>query len=205
MNKQVEKKHYMFSHYSHKDRWVSYFHQLDEVLKLKPETLLEVGVGDKVLGSYIKENTPIKYESIDIAEDLQSDYVGSVLSIPVDDGSYDLICAFEVLEHLPFEDFEPALKELARVSKRHAVISLPHFGPPIQFYLKIPLLPSIRFSFKLPYSRKHIFNGEHYWELGKSGYSLRKIKESLNKYFRIKTHFIPFESQYHHFFVLEKK
>ncbi len=206
--KQIElitkKDSYEFSKYSYPSRWGSYFYQLDSIFSLNPESVLEIGVGDRVIGSYIKNNTKVSYTCADVSSDLKPDVVASVTKLPFEDKSFDLTCAFEVLEHMPFEYFETALKELARVSKKYVIISLPHFGPSFQFLLKIPLLPKIEFSFKIPFAKKHIFNGRHYWEIGKKGYSVSKILSTLENQFIIKSHFVPFENQYHHFFILEK-
>ena len=203
--KQVDKEAYNFHSYSHPDRWVSYYHQLDSVLADSPQNILEVGVGDGVLRDYIKSNTPIAYTSIDVAEDLRPDVIGSVTKMPFTDASYDVVCAFEVLEHLPFEEFEKALGEMKRVSRGKVVISLPHFGPPLQLSFKIPLLREIRFSWKVPFPKTHVFNGQHYWEIGKKGYAPARIRAIIERHFTITKEFIPFESQYHHFFVLQKR
>lgn len=203
--KQVDKKHYRFGNYSHPDRWASYFYQLREITALKPSSVLEVGVGDRVVGDYIKNNTDIVYKSMDIDAELGPDMVGDVRKIPAPDGIFDIVCAFEVLEHVPFEEAKEALAEMSRVSRKHVIISVPHFGPPVKILFKMPLLPEIKMSFKIPYSRKHTFNGEHYWELGKKSFSVKRFRDTLSELFDIIGEFVPFENQYHHFFVLRKK
>lgn len=201
---QVAKTHYAFTRYGFEGRFVSYYHQLREVLERSPRSILEVGVGDGVFGSFIRKNTTIPYRSIDIADDLSPDIVGSVTNLPMTDGEDDIVCAFEVLEHLPFADFEKAVSELMRVAKRYVIISLPHFGPMLAFSFKAPFIPLLRFSIKLPFPRTHVFNGQHYWEIGKKGYSVRKIRAALSAHGNIVAEQIPFNSPYHHFFVLEK-
>lgn len=84
------------------------------------------------------------------------------------------------------------------------ILSLPHFGPPIKLSFKIPFLKEIKIAFKISYLVKHKTNGEHYWEIGKRGYQSSKIRKIIKRYFKIKKEFIPFENQYHHFYVLEK-
>ena len=157
--KQVNKTAYQFFSYAHSGRFVSYYHQLAEVLTFKPESVLEIGVGDGVFRDYIKGNTAISYTSVDVADDLHPDVMGDVTKLPFDDGAFDVVCAFEVLEHIPFEQFEKALTELHRVARNAVVLSLPHFGPPVKFLLKIPFFPEISFAFKIPFARKHTFNG----------------------------------------------
>ncbi len=203
MNKQVDKTHYEFNRYGFEGRFVSYYWQLREVLNLKPVSVLEVGVGDKVFGNFIKNNTGVAYTSVDVAEDLHPDVVGSILQLPFADKSFDVACAFEVLEHLPFEQFDKALGELTRVARNHVAISIPHFGPMLSFSLKIPFIPQIRFAVKIPFYKKHDFNGQHHWEMGKKGYPISLIRRKLSLRGRIVSDFVPFGNPYHHFFVVE--
>ncbi|MFZ3043622.1 MAG: class I SAM-dependent methyltransferase [Minisyncoccia bacterium] len=199
---QVDKSNYCFGKYSFEDRFVSYYSQLKEVLDLKPASVLEVGVGDRVFGNFVKDNTTVAYTSVDVAEDLHPDVVGSILELPFADKSFDVACAFEVLEHLPFEQFGRAFGELCRVARTHVVISVPHFGPMLSFSCKIPFLPRLRFALKLPFPMKHVFNGQHYWEVGKRGYPVSRIRSNLSAHGEIVRDFVPFGSPYHHFFVL---
>jgi len=193
---------YTFEKYGGVSRFASYAHQLQEIFRINPRSVLEIGVGDGVVGSYLRQGGVIKHTWADIAEDLHPEVVADVRALPFADESFDASCAFEVLEHLPFEDFEKAVAELARVARTHVLLSLPHFGPPIKWLIKIPFLPEIRFAWKVPFPRVHTFNGQHYWEIGKRGYPPKRIREVLKKYGTIEREFIPFENQYHHFFVV---
>ncbi|MFA5942659.1 MAG: class I SAM-dependent methyltransferase [Candidatus Paceibacterota bacterium] len=202
MNPQVEKSFYTFGRYTFEGRFVSYYWQLREVLSLKPSSVVEVGVGDGVFGNFIQRNVPILYTSVDYAPDLKPDVVGSILALPLSDKSSDVACAFEVLEHLPFEEFDKALSELVRVARTHVVISIPHFGPTLSFSLKVPLLPLLRFSIKIPYPKRQVGNGHHFWELGKSGYPVALVRSKLLAYGALVRDFVPFGNPYHHFFVI---
>lgn len=201
--KQIDKGHYTEDAYLDESRFVSYYHQISEVLDAMPKSVLEVGVGDHVLGNYLKSNTGIQYTSLDIAEDLQPDIVGSITALPFPDRSFDVVCAFEVLEHLPFEESKKALSELARVAKKYVILSLPHFGPMLSFSFKTPFLPNIRFAWKIPFHKIHVFNGQHYWEIGKKGYSPARIRALLRLHGKIVRDYVPFNSSYHHFFVID--
>jgi SAM-dependent methyltransferase len=202
IEKQVDALAYEFNQYLSPDRWASFYFQLREIFVTHPASVLEVGSGAGVVGDVIRR-TSIAYTSVDIAEDLHPDVVASVTDMPFPDTAFDTVCAFEVLEHLPFEEFEQALGELARVARHHVLISLPHFGPPFQLEFKIPFFRRVRLAYKIPFPKKHVFNGQHYWEIGKRGYPLSRIRAVLRKHFTIRKEFVPFENQYHHFFIME--
>lgn len=167
--------------------------------------MLEIGVGDRVIQSFISNNTVIQYRSLDYASDLHPDIVASVTDIPLPDAFCDVVCAFEVLEHLPFDQFDLAVSEMARVAKTHFMISLPHYGPAVRCAIKVPLLPECRIAWKMPFPRTHVFNGQHYWEIGKRGYPVKTIRRILEKYGMLEEELIPHENQYHHFFILQKR
>jgi len=117
-----------------------------------------------------------------------------------EENSFDTILCAEVLEHIPFEYFEKSLEELQKITKKWVVLSLPHFGIRLKFSFKIPKLQEKNVLLKIPYRKEHRFNGEHYWEIGKRGYSLDKILKIISGHFKVdKYYFLP-ENAHHMFF-----
>ncbi len=172
---QVDKTHYEGKAYRSAERWISYFHQMALVWQTHPKNVLEIGIGSGVVARELKAQG-CDVTTIDIAEDVHPDVVGSILALPFPPASYDVVLAAEILEHIRFEDVEKALSELARVSRKSVVISVPHPGWVFSFVCKLPLLPRTAFLFQIPFFwKKHTFNGEHYWELGKKGYSTERF------------------------------
>lgn len=167
---QVDKSHYAGVAYRSNERWNSYWHQLALVAATNPQNVLEVGVGSGVVARELRSRG-VAVTTIDIAEDLKPDVVGSVTDMPFEKNSFDCVLAAEILEHIEFSDVPQALSEIARAARTHAVISIPHPGWVFSIIYKLPLLPRISLLFQLPFFWKtHQFNGEHYWELGKKGY-----------------------------------
>lgn len=199
---------YQFGKYTNIDRWSSYFHQINEVLSAQPSSVLEIGVGDGVLANYLKEHYAdrIKVVTLDFNYELKPDIIGDVKHLPQADGSFDLTCAFEVLEHLPFTEFPLALNELRRVAAKTVIISLPHWGRHFSLQIRLPYFGQLSWQYKFDQlAIAHKFDGEHYWEIGKKDYPLCRIKQEIEKCgFKIIDDFITIESPYHHFFILHK-
>lgn len=195
---------YFSKKYGDSKRWMSYWHQIKEVLKFNPQSVLIIGKGDGLVSEYLKLKG-IKITTLDIDGSLNPDVLASVVDMPFPDNSFDAVLCAQVLEHLSYGDFLKALSEIKRVSGTGAVVSLPHFGPVIKFLFKIPFLPELKFILKLPYPIKHQFKGEHYWEIGKREYPLRRIRNDIEKSgFTIKNDYIVFENPLHRFFILKK-
>lgn len=195
---------YFASDYENKSRWMSYWHQLKEISDFHPESVLIVGKGSGLVSEYLKLSG-IKIITLDIDKSLSPDIIASVLDMPFKDNEFDAVLCAQVLEHLSYDDFGRAILEIRRVAKSGAVVSLPHFGPAMRFFFKLPLLPEIKFMIKLPYPIKHKFKGEHYWEIGKQGYPTGRVKKDIEKcWLTIARDFIVFENPLHHFFILKK-
>lgn len=202
--KQVNKNHYNFLKYVTKKRFMSYYYQLKYIYDINPKSILEIGAGNNFLKNSLKDNYDIKV--LDIDPELKPDLIGSVDNIPIKNQSFDVICCFQVLEHLPFDKFERALSELRRVSKKYVLISLPYSKLECKINIKLPLIPEFISYHSFPqFYKKHNFDGHHYWEIGKRNYSKKKIIKIIKKLFIIEEVINPHESPYHLFFKLKKK
>lgn len=202
---QVDKSHYEGSAYRSNERWNSYWHQLDLLSHTKAATVLEIGVGSGVVARELKSRG-VQVTTVDIAEDLSPDVVGSVTQLPFEANAFDCVLAAEILEHIQFSDVPQALKEIARVTRSHAVISIPHPGWVFSIIYKLPLLPRIALMLQIPFFwKEHHFNGEHYWELGKKGYPIARFlgaaKEAGLTLVRLEKHA---DDPAHRFFLFQK-
>lgn len=195
---------YAAGRYAKLDRFVSYSYQIQEIIATKPASVLEIGVGDGLLSSYFRANSPIRFTTADFAEDLKPDIVADVRNLPIDDMSFDTVCAFQVLEHVPYGEVDHALAQLFRVAKHHVLISLPHFNHPLKLNFKIPALPEVKVLIQVPHPKKHVFDGQHYWEIGKRGYARSKIRALIAQHGTIEKEFVPYENPSHRFFRVKK-
>lgn len=207
MHKQVDISHYYFKKYLHKKRWISIWHQLDEILALNPSSILEIGPGPGVLKA-LTAHFGIKTETVDLDPELKPDYVALTTNLPFKDKSYDCVCAFQILEHLPYEQSLKAFGEMVRVAKGHVIISLPDAKSLWSYSLYIPKLQQYKIiHIPRPRLRRevHQFQGEHYWEINKRGFPLQKIINdfSAKNANLIRTYRLD-EWTYHRFFVFEK-
>lgn len=204
---QVEKEHYNLN-YDSKERFISYHNQIRLIVETKPKKILEIGVGNKTVYHYLT-SLGINVIGCDINSKLKPDVIGDIRSLPFKDNSFDLVVAFEVLEHLPFEEFEKALNEMKRVSNNKVIISIPSPSAHIINVIKInlPFLKKkqIMFSIKIPPFFLNLKNNkEHYWEMGYNRYPKKLIKTKIKKYFKIIKESSDNLNPYHYFFVLKK-
>lgn len=203
---QVPKKHY-FESYDAKERWMSYWYQINEVLQTGGRNILEIGVGNRTVSNYLKERG-LNVVTADIDSSLNPDRVCSVTELAkfFKQNSFDAILCAEVLEHLPFKNFKKSLKELYQITKRWVILSLPYAGLNFRLTLRLPGIDERSLRLKVPLEMiQHKFDGEHYWEIGKKGYPLKKILKILEQNFEVVRTYFPPENMYHVFFVLKKK
>lgn len=113
-----------------------FLREIDEsVAAIRPSSVLDVGCGEGVVTERLARLTGVRTVGVDIGDEKLRDEwsrrAGGTLSfdaasayeLPFEDGSFDCVCALEVLEHL--ERPRDALAELARVSSRSVLLSVP--------------------------------------------------------------------------------
>lgn len=111
-----------------------FFRAFDRLLATAaPERILEVGAGEGLVATRVLEQRPgCSVTVLDLPDpELAANWAelslpgvqGSVTALPFPDGAVDLVLAIEVMEHLP--DPEGAVREIARVTRRDVIISVP--------------------------------------------------------------------------------
>ncbi len=91
----------------------------------KPDSLLDVGCGFNEFVKGIRETMPeLRAMGVDFACP-GADRIAEAKSLPFTDKEFDVLTAFDVLEHIAPEDVDCVIEEFARVSKRF-ILSISH-------------------------------------------------------------------------------
>ena len=162
-------------------RYYSYFDVITELAHIKQtKNILDIGVGSHFFSNYLKSNG---YDviSLDVCRDLHPDVTASVVNLPFETSAFDVGLCCEVLEHLPYECFKKGLSELYRVVTQFVILSIPDSSYYLSVHLRYSPMKEYKhvFSFPILLHRKLIFNGAHYWEVGRSGYPLSEISKAI--------------------------
>lgn len=189
-------------------RIFSFAHQIDSTLAFEPKTVLEVGVGAGMVSAALRA-AGIEVTTIDCKAELHPDIVASVTSLPLKDHSVDVSLCCQVLEHLPFDQFDIAIKELARVATLGVVLSLPDATPHYEVRLRLPLMGIFRWvgtrRYRVPETERQ-GNWEasgHYWEIGYPETPLKRIVRAItDSDLRIAHMWRVPENPYHRFLMI---
>ncbi len=108
--------------------------RISETIAMIPitvNTLLDVGCGNGVFPNKLSgEKLNLKITATDRSNEalkyvLTEKFASDISDIPVEDGKYDCVTCLQVIEHLPIGVYEQGLKELARVSNKYIIVSVP--------------------------------------------------------------------------------
>ncbi len=118
-------------------RLIDRFHHvlMGKIGELAPASFLDAGCGEGFVAQILTQQFPglpitgfdFNEPSVELAKAKNPGHTfvtASIYELPFSNGQFDVTGCFEVLEHLV--DPAAALRELARVSKRAVVMSVPH-------------------------------------------------------------------------------
>lgn len=183
--------------------------QVDTVRRLSPSTVLEVGLGNGFVAHVLRQ-CGYNVVTFDINVALEPDVVGSVdqMEPHFREGSFDLVLCAEVLEHLPLATLPVALSQLARVTRKWAVITLPTCRQPrfaMAGNLRVPILGV--FDIRLgALARRKAIAREHHWELESQSESrVVSIVSLMEIHFVVESYGAVTHNPYHCVFTLRKR
>lgn len=202
----LEQGHYSVGRYDERKRWAAYWYQIDAIRRCSPSNILEIGPGSGTVTLYAKHQLGIPTVTFDCDPASGADLIGDVRNIHshVPDQTFDLVTAFQVLEHVPFEDLSPTLSQISAISRRHFIVSLPHCGMSIQLRTDLgKKLPEAFISRKVSLRRTWKYDGMHFWEIGARQYPLGRVLEIFSRSFRVVRHYFCPDWAYHYFIECE--
>ena len=172
--------------YSYNSRWISKLEgesrwrmywqqqQLMDGLIAPGDELLEIGPGNGFTSNYLRSRG-FAVTTLDIDEGKRPDIVANIVKYDFPTAC-DAILAFEVFEHIPYEEFEKVVPRLAAAARGHVFLSLP----------RNELVP-FRISLKLGGRRReHTFERRrlegmirethHFWELDHGDTTVSRVE-----------------------------
>jgi SAM-dependent methyltransferase len=154
--------------------------QSKQVSRCGGKSVMEIGIGPGQAMFFLKK-WGHRVIGVDLDPTLRPNVVSNLLHLPFSDGVVDTVLAAEILEHLPFDLFVPALRSLRRVSTKNVVITLPYRTVGVSFGINVPLLKPFFATIGVPYRVKNVYDGMHYWEMGRKGFSRSLIRRKIDE------------------------
>ncbi|KKT89058.1 MAG: methyltransferase type 11 [Candidatus Jorgensenbacteria bacterium GW2011_GWC1_48_8] len=168
--------------------WMRYAAIVKELTKIKPTSVLEVGPGEGVIKNVMKDFVE-RYDTLDVNPKLSPTYESNIRKFIAEaSGKYDCVIAADILEHIPFEDLEIALKNLNAYLKpgSTALITIPHRSHYLFFMTSwkhkphIVRIPTLKW-FLRPFGQKVAIDPDHQWETGDGKHKIKDVENAMRK------------------------
>ncbi len=162
------------------EHWELYWHQQKLMNgRITPgDTFLEIGVGSGFTANYLRSKG-MDVTTIDINENKNPDIVANVVSYSFSQ-QYDHVLAFEVFEHIPFEEFAASLKKIRKICRKSLFFSVPR-NEKILFSAEL-LLPLLgKKSVTISKLRGKIREPHHFWEVDHNKISQPLLEKTVSE------------------------
>jgi len=161
-----------------RQHWDFYWHQqkiMEGILCAgNHENIIEIGVGSGFTTNYCRSKG-FKVTTLDIDSGKNPDILANAVCYEFDQ-KYDYLMAFEVLEHMPFEEFKKIINRIPHFVKKYAFISLPRNERCLfSLKIKIPKVKEMKLEWKI--KARKITTETHFWELDYKHYKTKKIEK----------------------------
>lgn len=207
--------YYDFEFYVSKERMLTYWHQVDEILRIGPDQMLEVGIGSRIVSSVVG-SFGVGTTTADINAELRPDVVTTIgkLDEHFEEGQFPFVLCARLLQHLPFDEFEPSLRQLHRVTADHVLLTLPVETLRVYARFRVTGRRGGTISLPLPLFVKRLLQGrepeeekrQNFWKINqRSGTSMAEIKAILGRMFVVEKAYQVPEDMSHAFFLLRKR
>lgn len=203
---QVPKPHYFTASYLSRTRFIGLQAQIEAVTSRGfNKSFLEIGIGPGLFDACMSR-LGAQVTTIDFDCDLGPSIVARLPELPFQQGKFDVVCAFEVLEHVPWGIVERTLSEMGRVAKSQVVISVPNLRNLGDRQVSLVVRFGQTKYGKTIYRRKmkRLSNPlEHHWEIGHDGISARDVVNVAQAagLIHVKDYLVD---PYFHFFLFDK-
>ncbi len=155
--------------------WRLYWYQqkLLEKRIASNERIAEIGVGSMFTYNYLKSKG-FNISSIDIDENKNPDVVANIVECNKSKLNYDVILAFNIFEHIPYNEFISVIKKLKTTNVKKIFICVP-INRKIIFECKIRLGRFIEKDLIITWPKNEITTPTHHWELRYKMYLTQKL------------------------------
>jgi hypothetical protein len=192
----------------------SYVLQMQTIYNLKGKRVLEIGPGEGFVARNMK-SLGYTFHTVDASKEQMPDIVSTLQNLDISPliNNYDIVCGFQVLEHMPYREFLLGLKKMLLITKRYVVISLPysckgsqnfHYEWNGQNNCTLKREQVCFESTNLP-NRENPTGKGHCWEIGRGDVTLEKLKKDIRDCGLIIKDEFHSPNPYHYFIVMEKK
>jgi hypothetical protein len=154
--------------------WRHYWYQqkIMQGLVVPGDHVLEIGIGTGFTANYLKSKD-VKVTTLDIDREKKPDIHANIVSYHFDQ-VFDHILAFEVFEHIPFEEVEKLVPRLTKSCQKYFFTSVPRNEVTwcrLEFWL-----PRLKQRVLHLAARKGRINDpHHYWEMDWKGITKQKF------------------------------